>query len=69
MGCRAGEGAAKGKKDRRVAREENTLKFNSPCVYYGVAKIGDEQVTKVKGIWNNGGTESGLKHEVLLDRK
>ncbi len=69
MGCHAREGAAKGKKDRCVAREENTLKFNSPCVYYGVAKIGDEQVMKIKGIWNNGCTESGLKHKVLLNRK
>ncbi len=58
-------GSSEGEKDRRVAREKNTLKFNSPCVYHGVAKIGDERpwvyskVTKVKGIWNNGAQRVG----------
>src|SRR6266702_2609898 len=43
-------GATLGREQQKLKRtstwhgRKNTLKFNSPCVYYGVAKIGDDQV-------------------------
>ncbi len=52
-GAVLGREQQKGKRTSVWHRRKNMLKFNSPCVYYRVAKIGDDQVTKAKGIWNN----------------
>jgi len=58
-GAAPGREQQKGKRTGAWYGRKNTLQFNSPCVYYGVAKIGDEQVMKVKGIWNNGAQRVG----------
>ena len=64
-GAAPGREQQKGKRTGAWHGRKNMLKFNSPCVYYGVAKIGDERpwvyskVTKVKGIWKNGAQRVG----------
>jgi len=52
-GATLGREQQKGERTSMWHRRKNMLKFNSPCVYYRVVKIGDDQVMKAKGIWNN----------------